>query len=922
MNAATNRTAKHDPAEIAVEFRGVEHRYGKVRALADLSLSLPAGATIGLIGPDAVGKSTLLSLIAGSKRLQQGTLEVLGSNLARRREREALLPRVAFMPQGLGRNLYPTLSVHENVDFFGRLFGLAARQREARIRRLLEATGLAAFPDRAAGKLSGGMKQKLGLCCSLVHDPELLILDEPTTGVDPLSRRQFWTLVDSLRAERPGMTVIVATAYMEEAERFEYLIAMDAGRVLISDWLRNVISRTGATHLEEAYVSLLPADRRPKGGTLSIPPFVNPGAEPVIEAEKLTKRFGDFVAVDAVSFKIARGEIFGFLGSNGCGKTTTMKMLTGLLDVTSGSAKLLGQTIDPHDMATRLHIGYMSQSFSLYEELTVRHNLYLHARLYRLDEHRAQEAVQTSFRDFDLETYAGTLPSSLPLGIRQRLQLAAACLHEPEVLLLDEPTSGVDPAARDMFWRHLVKLSREKKVTLFVSTHFMNEAALCDRISLMHRGKVLAVGAPLALVAQRGADTLEEAFIGYLEEAEPEKAPAKVAEHPNEPTAEAGPAAPGGFRIDWLARMWAFARRESTELARDPLRLALGFAGPLVLLLVSAYALSFDVEHVRYTVLDEDQSHQSREFLDRLSAPRYFQPVAPSYSRAEADAKLRQGEGQFIVDIPPNFGRDLIAGRSPRIGFFIDGATPFTSTNIRDYMSVIVQQYAQAQAGVLPGDHASLPISIEPRFAYNPEFKSIYAVVPGVIMLSMLLIPAMLTALGIVREKEIGSILNLYVSPARVGEFLIGKQLPYIGIAMVSYVTLVLAAILILRVPLKGSFLALTVGALAYVGAGTALGLLISALVNSQVAAIFATAVICMIPGTNFSGMLYPVSTLTGSAYWTGILFPASWFQLISLGAFTKGLGAGSFLPMYLALAGFAVFYLLAARLLLKKQER
>ena len=370
-------------ARDAVELRGVRHRYGERCALEDLSLSLPAGATIGLIGPDGVGKSTLLGLIAGSKRLQQGSIRVLGADLARKREREALLPRLAFMPQGLGKNLYPTLSVHENVDFFGRLFGLAAGAREARIQRLLEATDLARFADRAAGKLSGGMKQKLSLCCSLVHDPELLILDEPTTGVDPLSRRQFWTLVDSLRAERPGMTVIVATAYMEEAERFEYLIAMDAGRVLASDWLKNVMSRTGAKSLEQAYIALLPADRRSEGGTLTIPPFVDPGDEPVIEAQKLTKRFGDFVAVDAVSFKIARGEIFGFLGSNGCGKTTTMKMLTGLLDVTSGSAKLLGHPIDPRDMTTRLHIGYMSQAFSLYEELTVRHNLYLHARLYR-----------------------------------------------------------------------------------------------------------------------------------------------------------------------------------------------------------------------------------------------------------------------------------------------------------------------------------------------------------------------------------------------------------------------------------------------------------------------------------------------------------------------------------------------------------
>jgi ribosome-dependent ATPase len=922
MSASASERGSLGHLDPAIELRGVQHYYGKQCALENLSLSLPNGTTIGLIGPDGVGKSTLLGLIAGSKRIQHGSVRVLGADLTRKREREAMLPHLAYMPQGLGRNLYPTLSVHENVDFFGRLFGLDRHQREARIQRLLQATGLAPFTDRPAGKLSGGMKQKLGLCGSLVHDPDLLILDEPTTGVDPLSRRQFWTLVDSLRAERPGMTVIVATAYMEEAERFEYLVAMDAGRLLVSDWLRNVMSRTGAKSLEEAYVSLLPEEGRPEGGALTIPPYVNPGGASVIEAEKLTKRFGDFVAVDSVSFNIARGEIFGFLGSNGCGKTTTMKMLTGLHDVTSGSAKLLGQQIDPHDMRTRLHIGYMSQAFSLYEELTVRHNLRLHARLYQLEEGPAQHAVETALRDFDLEAYAEAMPSSLPLGIRQRLQLAAACLHDPEVLLLDEPTSGVDPAARDMFWRHLSKLSREKKVTLFVSTHFMNEAALCDRISLMHRGKVLAVDTPSALVSKRGAQTLEEAFISYLEEAEPESAPAKTPEEPAEATTAAEPAAPAGFKTDWLARIWAFARRESTELARDHLRLAFALGGPLMMLLISAYAVSFDVEHIRYTVLDEDQSHESREFLDRLAAPRYFQLVAPSYSRAEADARLRRGEAQFIVDIPPDFGRDLIAARSPRIGFFIDGATPFTGTNVRGYMDAIMLQYAAAQAGVLRADPSVAPISIEPRFAYNQEFKSIYAGAPGCIMLAMILIPAMLTALGVVREKEIGSILNLYASPATVGEFLLGKQLPYVGIAMVSYVTLVLTAILILDVPLKGSFLGLTLGALVYVVAGTALGLLISTFVGSQVAAIFGTAIICMIPGVNFSGLLYPVSTLTGPAYWTGLFFPASWFQLISLGAFTKGLGTGSFLPMYAALAGFGVFYLLAARLLLKKQEK
>ena len=905
-----------------VELCGVHHRYGARTALDDVALSLPSGSTIGLIGPDGVGKSTLLGLISGIKRIQQGTVRVLGANLARRRERESILPRLAFMPQGLGRNLYPTLSVRENVDFFARLFGLPAGERQARIRRLLEATNLIDFSTRAAGKLSGGMRQKLGLCCALVHNPDLLILDEPTTGVDPLSRRQFWTLVEALRAERPGMTVIIATAYMEEAERFEHLLAMDAGRLLISDSLHNVMARTGTKNLEDAYVSLLPANERPAAEKLVIPAYLDPGGAPAIEAENLTRRFGEFIAVDGVSFRIRRGEIFGFLGSNGCGKTTTMKMLTGLLEVSSGSAKLLGQQIDPRDMSIRLRVGYMSQSFSLYEELTVRQNLLLHARLYRIKENIAPGVVAEALREFQLETYADVMPASLPLGIRQRLQLAAACLHQPEVLLLDEPTSGVDPAARDMFWRHLVDLSRKRKVTLFISTHFMNEAARCDRISLMHRGRVLAVGVPAELVTQRGVDTLEDAFVGFLEEAERKKAPASAPQHSVAATESPRPVAPSGFAVRWFARVWAFARRESMELARDRLRWSFALLGPLFILFIAAYAISFDVDHVRFTVLDEDQTRDSREFIDRFSGASYFRPVARSHSRAEADAMLRDGDAQFMVDIPPDFGRDLLSARGPVIGVFIDGSSPFVASNVRGYVSAVALTYAAETAGLRAELQGVLPISIEPRFVYNQEFRSIYAITPGCIMLTMILIPAMMTALGVVREKEIGSIINLYASPASVGQYLLGKQLPYVGVAMVSYVTLVLAAIYVLDVPLKGSFLALSIGAFFYLCAVTALGLLISAFVGSQIAAIFGTAIICLIPAVNFSGLLYPVSTLTGSAYWAGMAFPASWFQLISLGCFTKGLGMNGVFSSCGALAGFAVAYLAATRLLVNKQER
>ncbi|WP_299132665.1 ATP-binding cassette domain-containing protein, partial [uncultured Amaricoccus sp.] len=309
---------------------GVSLTFGRTRALAEVTLELPSSCMVGLIGPDGVGKSTLLSLIAGARAVQAGRVTVLGGDIADARHRAAAQPRVAYMPQGLGRNLYPTLSVTENVEFFGRLFGQDAAERRERIARLLASTGLAPFADRPAQKLSGGMKQKLGLCCALIHDPDLLILDEPTTGVDPLSRRQFWELIDSIRHARAGMSVIVATAYMEEAARFDHLVAMDGGRVLATGTPAELMARTKTSDLDTAFVALLPEERRRGYDELAIPPrTIAAGGPPAIEADGLTMRFGDFTAVDHVSFRIDKGEIFGFLGSNGCGKTTTMKMLTG-----------------------------------------------------------------------------------------------------------------------------------------------------------------------------------------------------------------------------------------------------------------------------------------------------------------------------------------------------------------------------------------------------------------------------------------------------------------------------------------------------------------------------------------------------------------------------------------------------------------
>jgi ribosome-dependent ATPase len=918
--------ALSDQAPVA-RLTDIRLAYADTTALADVSLALPAGGMVGLIGPDGVGKSSLLALVAGARKIQQGRVEVFGEDMGNARVRPRLQPRIAYMPQGLGKNLYPTLSVAENVDFFGRLFGQDKAERRQRIDELLAATNLAPFRDRPAAKLSGGMKQKLGLCCALVHDPDLLILDEPTTGVDPLSRRQFWELIDRIRERRPGMSVLVATAYMEEAERFDWLVAMDAGRVIGTGSATELKARTGADTLEAAFISLLPEERRQGHAALVIPPLPPDGHDFAIEAEGLTQRFGDFTAVDRVSFRIGKGEIFGFLGSNGCGKTTTMKMLTGLLPPSEGRARLFGKAVDAGNLETRKQVGYMSQAFSLYGELTVAQNLDLHARLFHLPVDKIAPRIAALTERFGLAPYADAPAADLPLGIRQRLSLAVAVVHEPKLLILDEPTSGVDPVARDQFWALLVELSREQGVTIFISTHFMNEAERCDRISLMHAGRVLASDTPGALQAARGAPSLEEAFIGYLEEAgggSPATTTSATA------TSSAAPAAPTTaittpYRHQpfSLRRLLGYAYREALELRRDTIRLTFALLGSVLLMFVLGYGISMDVEHLRFAALDRDQSPESRDYIQNIAGSRYFDEQPPITDSADLEKRMREGKVSVAIEIPPNFGRDLHQGRRPEVGAWVDGAMPYRGETTRGYVQGLHQQYVvnlvTEATGTAP---QTLPTEIAQRYRYNQDFRSIYAMVPAVIPLLLVFIPSILMALGVVREKELGSITNLYVTPVSRLEFLLGKQLPYIAVSMLSYFALVAQAVLVFGVPVKGSFLALTCGALLYVIATTGLGLLMSTFTRTQIAALFGTAILTMLPTVQFSGLTTPVSSLEGGAYWIGQFFPATYFLIISRGVFTKALGFADLTQQFIALACFIPVLTLLSLALLPKQEK
>ncbi|SHG61899.1 ribosome-associated ATPase/putative transporter RbbA [Bradyrhizobium erythrophlei] len=926
MNDASTGDGSHSLAPV-VRLEAVGLSYGKTRALEAITLDLPSGRMVGLIGPDGVGKSSLLSLVAGARAIQEGRVHVLGGDMADAAHRRLSCPQIAYMPQGLGKNLYPTLSVFENADFFGRLFGHDKGEREHRIRQLLTDTRLAPFADRPAGKLSGGMKQKLGLCCALIHEPDLLILDEPTTGVDPLSRRQFWELIDEIRKGRPSMSVIVATAYMEEAARFDWLIAMDEGRVLATGSPADLLRQTGAANLDTAFIALLPEEQRRDHRDVVIPPRRSESADDIaIEAEQLTVRFGDFTAVDNVSFRIARGEIFGFLGSNGCGKTTTMKVLTGLLPASEGTARLFGHEVDPNDMDVRRRVGYMSQAFSLYSELTIRQNLELHARLFRMAPETIANRVQEMARRFDLAGVMHMLPDALPLGVRQRLSLAVALIHGPDILILDEPTSGVDPVARDGFWQSLSDLSRQDNVTIFVSTHFMNEAERCDRISLMHAGKVLVSDTPERLANQRGGGSLEEAFVAYLQDAigttdvKPQSAaPAATIEAAR--ADQPGAAHRRLMRFFDLRRVFAYTEREALELRRDPIRATLAILGSVILMFVMGYGINMDVENLAFAVMDRDETTISRDYILQISGSRYFTEMPPITDYDDLDRRMRSGELSLAIEIPPGFGRDVAHGRNVQIGAWIDGAMPSRAETVKGYVQAMHSQWLTQRAQQLYGNAATAgDFQLAIRYRYNPDIKSIVAMAPAVIPILLLIIPAILAALSVVREKELGSIINFYVTPVTRLEFLVGKQLPYVALAMLNFFLLTAFAVFVFRVPFTGSFPAFTAGAFLYVIITTAMGLLISAFMNSQIAAIFATALLTMIPATQYSGLIDPVSSLQGAGAVIGRIYPTAYFVTITRGTFSKGLDLADLSGPFIALLVTIPILLALAAALLKKQ--
>jgi ABC-2 type transport system ATP-binding protein len=552
-----------------VEVRGLSKAYarGRIRAVTDVSFAVARGEVFGLIGPDGAGKTTVLQILAGVLRADAGAATVAGVDVIR--SPESVKAAIGYMPQGLGLNLYDSLTVRENIEFFRDLRRVpAAHYRENRD-RLLGMTRLQSFVDRPAGTLSGGMRQKLALICTLIHLPDVLLLDEPTTGVDPISRRDFWTIIHGLVATR-GVTVLLTTSYMDEAERCHRVSLMHEGaliaggspdaltatvagrlftvrgahpddvvaalarapavlstaiegdevRALVRDGAPDIAAQLERAGLSGITVEAVPASLddvfvhhltrgRPLRGAesllLDVPERATGDGPATVRAERLTCRFGAFTAVDAVSLDIRPGEILGLLGPNGAGKTTLIRMLCGLQIPTAGTATVAGHDVRRDRAALRGRVGYMSQRFALYRDQTVRENLRLAAGLYGIPRARRRERIEALLSGLGLQALADRVPLGLPLGLRQRLALASAILHEPRVLFLDEPTAGVDPLARRQFWDLVHLLAHRRGVTVLVSTHYMDEVSHCDRLGFMHEGRLVGLGRPDALAREAEA---------------------------------------------------------------------------------------------------------------------------------------------------------------------------------------------------------------------------------------------------------------------------------------------------------------------------------------------------------------------------------------------------------------------------------
>ena len=700
-----------------------------------------------------------------------------------------------------------------------------------------------------------------------------------------------------------------------------------------------------------------------------------------IEAKDLVRDFGPFRAVDRVSFQVRAGEIFGLLGANGAGKTTVIKMLNGIMPPTGGQGWVAGADMKTAGETIKERIGYMSQAFSLYLDLTVNENIRLFAGIYGLDREATKERLAWIVSMAGLKGYESSLTGRLPMGVRQRLALGCALVHRPPVLFLDEPTSGVDPLGRRHFWDILSRLAMEEGVAILITTHYMSEAEHCDHLALMYAGRIVAEGSPAAMkdqVEHEAGHLLEvttdqpgealqrlaqAGFVGaalfgtkiHLLSKDPSQEETRLRKRSHPPlscagrrgastdargricasrhdTREAGTAGDKRSGCMNLRRIAAVASKEWRETIRDRMFVLLAFLLPVSWMIVFGYGLVQDVENIPFAVLDRDQSALSRDYLYRFVESRYFNFKGEIRSENEADALLQSGKIRMVIMIPEKLQERLLRGQSVSVQTLVDGTFPLRTDIVKGYVIAInsafseerLAAYFSRRRGIAVEQAEALvrPIKLEVRYLYNEEVRSTWSMVPALVMFTLMVSSPLLTALGIVREKETGSIYNIYSSTVTRFEFLAGKLLPYVAISSLNAVVLWCMATLWFRVPFKGSLPFFLAASVVFVLCSTGIGLLVSLLVRTQIAALVITMVASMLPTILYSGLIVPVSSLSSGSQFQAHLFPGMYYTNIVRGTFLKGIGLEVLWVDVLALAIYALILRTVGYQLFTKRPR
>ncbi|MEX2113189.1 MAG: ATP-binding cassette domain-containing protein [Pirellulales bacterium] len=950
----------------------------RVDALDGVSLAVPHGSLTALVGPDGAGKTTLLRLATGLMRPDSGELTVLGMNVVE--NPQGVQDRVGYMPQRFG--LYEDLSVRENLDLYADLSGVTLAVRRERYPELMAMTALAPFGNRLAGKLSGGMKQKLGLACTLVRSPDLLLLDEPTVGVDPLSRRELWEIILRLVNEQ-HLTVVVSTSYLDEADRCARAIVLHKGHVLADGppaevqematghtfvvqpgsqqtargmqaqllhhvgvvdaapeggHVRFVLAMpptgselkelTGpakatavAPRFEDGFMVLLHrnAAARPAAASIELahPPQRN-GDQAVVECHDLVRRFGAFTAVDHVSFAVQRGEVFGLLGPNGAGKTTTFRMLCGLLAASGGTLRVAGVDLRTARASARSRIGYVAQKFSLYGQLSVVENLDFFAGAYGLSGQRRSRRIRWAIEQFELEELERLPSEQLPGGYKQRLAMAAALMHEPDIVFLDEPTSGVDPLARREFWQRITALA-EQGVTVIVTTHFMEEAEYCDRVVIMDAGRVLAQGTPAEIRSHARSSpdhepNMQDAFIAIVEEA---RAGGENSQTTALPAASLPISAPPAWLPGPVRRVGALVRKEARQMLRDASSVAIGIVLPVLLILVFGYGLSLDVRDAPVAVVLEEQSPQATGLAGALQLSPYFDAtIVKTMAAAEQLMLARQVDA--IVHVRANFARQMHLGEA-KVQVLVHGTDANRARIIEGYIRGAVGTWAAqraAQGRPLVGG----PVTVTERMWFNEANDSHYFLVPGLIVLIMTLIGAFLTALVMAREWERGTLESLFVTPVRAQEILLSKTIPYFVLGIIGLALSIATAKFLFHVPLRGSLWVLCAASMLYLLVALNIGLFISSALKSQFVAIELTIIVTFLPAMMLSGFLFDVRSMPAAVRMITYVLPARYFVAILQSVFLAGNVWVVFLPSFAVLIVMAVVLRVLARLSTRKQ--